>query len=150
MKKLIKKILRFLKINKPIHLSDFEIELLNRIKGWNSDKYPYAGEWIDTLKPLWYKHMGWNPDEWYKDYQVGLYDKLLTLYLKIYKDHSGNNILLKEIITDGLYPSIIRPQTEPYDRIIASLCGHLQIIEVYNNGIKRFNNKFYENKEIKN
>lgn len=139
--KIIKaKILRFLRIIKPIQLSKYDIQWIKMCKGHYKDKYPSTGSWAQTLKPLFEEIYGWDPDEdnYYLDYLDGMFNKLLEVYLKIQYDQSGHNVFLKSIFSAAFYKSISREEELPIERAIAKLCCLIQNNLVVEDGVNRY------------
>ena len=138
MKKLLKRLLRFLRITKPIQLSKYDIQWIKLCKNHYEDKYPYKGSWAETLKPLFLEIYGWNPVDDYYSYLNVIFNKLLELYLKIQYDQSGSNRKLKGVFGAAFYKSISREDELPIERAIAELCGLISCNLVIENGIHRY------------
>lgn len=133
------KLLRFLRITRPIKLSKQEVEWVKLCKGHYKEKYrTNAKNWIDTLKPMFDEIYGWSSNEHYDDFLDCMFNKLLDLYLKIQLDQSGSNQRLKEIINAASYKSFTREYDKPIERCIAELCGQIQCNQVVENGVHRY------------
>lgn len=140
-KKLFKKLLRFLHITKPIELSRQEKRWIKLCKGHYKDKYrTNAKNWIDTLKPMFDEIYGWSSEEHYRDFLGCMFQKLLDIYLKIQLDRSGSNAHLKTIIGAGFEKTIVRDYELSIERVIAELCGQIQCNRVIDeDGVERYN-----------
>ncbi len=143
MKKLIRikyqKLLRYLRLTKPIQLSNTERSLILLCKGHLKNKYrTNAGNWIDTLKPMFHEIYGYNPDEYKQEFLNCIFNKLLDTYLKIQYDQSGSNAQLKEIFKESFSRTWRRDYELPIERAIAELCGLIQCNLVGENGIPRY------------
>jgi hypothetical protein len=137
--KTLKILLRFLRITKPIQLSESEIEWIKLCKGHYKGIYrTNAGNWIETLKPLFNKIYGWDAEDHYIDFLDCIFHKLLDIHLKIQSDHSGNNVQMKKIIGASFQRSWRRDYELPIERVIAELCGQIQCNQVIENGIYRY------------
>jgi len=138
--KTIKKLFRFLGITKPISLTESEVQWIKLCKLHYRLLYPLTGRWVDTLKPLFTEIYGWNPDEDqnYKDYLNCIFDKLLTIHLKIVDDKSGNNVQIRGIFSASFYKSMTREDELPIERAISELCGLIQCNTVIENGVERY------------
>lgn len=134
------KLLRFLKITKPIELSKYEIQWIKFSKFHYKDKYPMTGTWIESAKDLFIEIYGWNPDEDnnYKDYLNCLFIKLLEIHLKIVSDHSGSNLQLRNIFDAAFYKGISNNAELPIERAICTLFGLIQNNTVIENGVNRY------------
>lgn len=133
------KILRALRITKPIALDKYEIQWIKLCKGHYKDKYPYKGsEWTDALKPLFNEIYGWTAEEYYYDFLNCMFLKLLEIHLKIKHDQSGHEHQLKEIFNRAFYKSVARSQELPIERAISELCGLIQCNQVIENGVHRY------------
>lgn len=66
--------------NPKIKLSNNDIQWIKLCKLHYKEQYPSNGEWTNTLKPLFIKIYGWNPDEDnnYHDYLNTMFDRLLS------------------------------------------------------------------------
>lgn len=132
------KLLRKLKITKPIELTKYEVQWIKLIKCHYDDKWPMTGDWVDNLKPLFREIYGYDPDDHPNDYKDCIFTKLFDIYLKIQDDQSGNNMELKEIIRASFAKSFRRPYNEPIDRVISELCGQIQCNTVIENKVNRY------------
>ena len=123
-----------------IELSKTEKQWIRICKGHYKDKYPYKGEWTESLKPLFVEIYGWNPDEDnnYRDYLNCVFNKLLGILLKIVDDQSGTNLQLRGIFEAAFYKGISRNQDLPIERAIAELCGLIQNNTVVVDGENRY------------
>jgi len=123
-----------------IHLEKTEKQWIKLCKGHLKEKYPFAGHWVNTLKPLFTEIYGWNPDEDnnYQDYLRCVFNKLLDIHLKIVCDMSGNNNQLRSIFSAAFYKSITREDELPIERAIAELCGLIQCNTVVEDGVPRY------------
>lgn len=111
-----------------IILDQHEKELILICKGHFQEKYPFKGQWTETLKPIFKDYWGWDPDEDnnYNDYLRGAFNRLLDLYLKIKDDWTDCNGQLKDIFSAAFYKGICRDQELPIERAISTLCGLIQ------------------------
>ena len=121
-----------------ILLTALEKDWIKVCKGHLKSKYPWQGEWTETLKPLFQKVYGWNPNDHYNDYLNCLFNKLLELYLKIEDDRSGTNLHLRSIFEAAFHKGIVRTQELPIERAIAELCGLIQVNTVVEDGKNRY------------
>jgi len=124
-----------------IELTRTEKDWIKICKGHFKTKYPYKGEWTETMKPMFMEVYGWNPDEDnnYLDYLDCLFNKLLEIHLKIVDDQSGTNLQMRGIFEAAFYKGISRDQELPIERAIAELCGLIQCNTVIeSNGEKRY------------
>ena len=122
-----------------IQLDKYERNWILLIKGHFKDKYPVnANKWTDTLKSMFEEVYGWSPNDHYDDYLMGMFNKLLDIYLKIQLDQSGSNHQLKTIFGAAFYKSISRNQRRPIERAIAALCGEIQCNQVIVDGVHRY------------
>ena len=62
------KILRWLRITKPIALTEQEVRWIKLIKGHYKKEYPSKGEWTENLKTMFDEVYGWSADEYYRDF----------------------------------------------------------------------------------
>ena len=124
-----------------INLTNSEKDWIKLCKGHYESKYPFQGKWVGTLKLLFTKIYGWNPDENnnYRDYLNCIFNKLLELYLKIADDQSGNNRELRGIFEAAFYKGIVRTDDLPIERAIAELCGLIRRNRVLIDGEPRYN-----------
>ena len=85
-----------------IELTDNEKKWILVCKGHFNEQYPSTGYWHNTMKPLWAEMVGWNPDEDnnYNDYLRGVFNKLLSIMLKIKDEWSSENGQLEELFDD--------------------------------------------------
>lgn len=134
------KLLRFIGITKLIQLSISEKKWIKLCKGHFKEKYPYKGNWVETMKPLFIEIYGWNPDEDnnYSDYLVCIFNKLLNIHLKIQDDKSGSDVQLKNIFDAAFNKSINIDQEIPIKRSIVALCGLIQCNTVRENNVFRY------------
>jgi hypothetical protein len=132
------KLLRKLRITKPIELTKYEVQWIKLIKCHYTDKWPMKGNWVDNLKPLFKEIYAYDPDDYPNDYRDCMFTKLLDIHLKIQDDESGNNMQIKEIIRASFSESYRRPYPEPIDRVISEICGHIQSNTVIKNGVNRY------------
>lgn len=111
-----------------IKLTNTECDIIKLCKLHYQDIYPLTGKWANTLKPLFKKIYGWDPDDDrnYADYLNCVFNKLLDIYLKIQEDKSGNNRQLRSIFEAAFYKSITRDDELPIERAISELCGLIQ------------------------
>lgn len=112
-----------------IHLTQPECDIIKLCKlHYKEDMYPLTGKWANTLKPLFKKIYGWDPDEDnnYGDYLNCVFNKLLEIHLKIQDDKSGNNRQLRGIFEAAFYKSISMDEDIPIERAISKLCGLIQ------------------------
>jgi len=95
-----------------INLTKIEKDWIKLCKRHFQSKYPFKGKWMNTLKPLFIKIYGWNPDEDnnYRDYLNCVFNKLLDIHLKIAYDRSGNNNQLRGIFEAAFYKGIVRDE----------------------------------------
>jgi len=109
-------------------------------KGHYQTKYPYKGEWTETLKKPFIEIYGWNPDEDdnYRDYLNCIFNKLLEIHLKISDDRSGTNLQLRNIFEAAFYKGISSTQELPIERAIHALCSFIQNNLVIDDGEKRY------------
>lgn len=125
-----------------IQLTDYEKNWIKLCKGRLQETYPFAGRWIDTLKPLFTEIYGWNPNEDhnYDNYLNCIFNKLLDIYLKIADDKSGNNNELRSIFSAAFYKSSYwREDDLPVERAISKLCGLIQGNRIiFDNGEQRY------------
>jgi hypothetical protein len=123
-----------------IQLTRTEKDWIKICKGHFRIKYPFAGSWTNTMKPLFVKVYGWNPDEDnnYRDYLNCIFNKLLEIHLKIVDDRSGSNMQMRGIFEAAFYKGICRDQELPIERAIAELCGLLQNNLVIDDGENRY------------
>ena len=120
-----------------IQLSETEKRIILMCKGHYKDIYPYKGNWVITLKPLFEEIFGWSPDDFPKDYRYGLFQKLFDTFLKIQYDGSGSNRQLKELFSVAFSKGIVRNQRQSIDRVINELCGLIQYNIVLEEGSKK-------------
>lgn len=123
-----------------IQLEKTDKQWIKLCKMHYKEKYPYTGSWVNTLKPLFKEIYGWDPDEDnnYNDYLVGIFNKLLEIYLKIADDRSGSNVQLREIFSAAFTKSISREDDLPIERAISQLCGLIQCNTVIEDGVARY------------
>jgi len=123
-----------------INLTETEKMIIKLCKGHLQKEYPFTGSWVNTLKPLFIKYYGWNPDEDnnYRDYLECIFYKLLEIHLKIVDDESGSNLQLRNIFSATLYKGISNDAELPIERGIHALCGLLQNNRVIKNDIMRY------------
>jgi hypothetical protein len=124
-----------------IILDKNEQKWILRIKGHFKDLYPSTGQWHDTLKPLFTEFYGWNPDEDnnYHDYLKVLFNKLLSIHLKIKNDYSSENAQLEELFQSVFNKKFTYDPELPIERGIQTLCSFILGTRVVNDdGSKRF------------
>jgi len=111
-----------------IQLDRTEKDIIRLCKGHFKEKYPFTGTWVETLKPLFIKVYGWNPNEDnnYLDFLDCIFNKLFQIHLKIVDDKSGTNLQLRQIFEAAFYKSITREDKLPIERAISELCGLIQ------------------------
>lgn len=112
-----------------IQLTSFEKKWINLCKGNLQDKYPFTGEWSNTLRPLFVEIYGW-PDDNSNDYLHTLVEVLFDLYLKIADDKSGNNLQLKSLLNVAMFKTISYNSDSSIQRVIGKLCGLIQSSQV--------------------
>jgi hypothetical protein len=127
--------------NMDIKLNPNDVIWIKLLKGHSFDLYPFNESWIDTIKPLFIKLYGWNPNEDnnHHDYLNCLFDRLYNLYVKIeYPERI--NYSTKELFRISHYKSISINNELPIERGIIKLIGLIQGVEILNtDGSKRFN-----------
>jgi len=121
-----------------IELSNTDKQWIKMCKGHYQKEYPFAGCWVNTLKPLFKEMYGWDPDEHYYDYLGSMFNRLLDLHLKICDDRSGSNRQLKEIFNASFYQSPSKDELRPIERSISALCGLIQCNQVVENDVERY------------
>lgn len=123
-----------------ITLTTVEKDFIKLCKGHYKSKYPWQGEWTDTIIPLFVEYYGWNPEEDnnYQDYLNCIFNKLLEIYLKIQDDRSGNNVEIRGIFEAAFHKGIVRTQNKAIERAIAELCGLIQNNTVVADGEQRY------------
>jgi hypothetical protein len=111
-----------------IQLTTPERDIIKLCKLHYQSLYPLTGKWANTLKPLFKKIYGWDPDEDknYGDYLNCVFNKLLDIHLKIQNDKSGSNRQLRGIFEASFYKGITRDDELPIERAISELCGLIQ------------------------
>jgi hypothetical protein len=129
-----------------IELSNLEKDLVKLTKGhYSCEKcniYPFTGEWHNTIKPLFIKYYGWNPDEDnnYHDYLQCLFIRLFELNNKINDDRMNNGIQVMDIFKASFYKGISNDCELPIERAIQSVCAMIQFSNVIDkDGELRFN-----------
>ena len=125
-----------------IQLTRPERDIIKLCKGHYRDIYPFTGKWANTLKPLFKKIYGWDPDadKNYGDYLNCVFNKLLEIHLKIVHDMSGSNRQLKGIFEAAFYKGIVRDDELPIERAISELCGLIQSnLVIEEDGTERYN-----------
>jgi len=124
-----------------IQLDKYEKQWILLCKGQLKEKYPFKGQWIEILKPLFTEIYGWNPDEDnnYNDYLGGIFNKLLDILLKIKDEWTDRNAQIREVFDACFYKRIGNDSELPIERAIHRLCGLIQCTAVLNSdGTKRF------------
>lgn len=133
------KLLRTLKITKPIDLSVQEKNWIKLCKGHFNEKYDVGDKnWIDTLKPLFNETYGWTAEEYYDDFLDCIFNKLLDIHLKVQSDYSGSNLLIREIIKSSFAKRFDYQSEKPIERVISELCSKIQMSQVIENGVNRY------------
>ena len=129
-----------------IELTDNEKKWILVCKGHFNEQYPSTGYWHNTLKPLWAEMVGWNPDEDnnYNDYLRGVFNKLLSIMLKIKDEWSSENGQLEELFDDVFNKKWLKAEL-PIERGINTLCSLISRTEVEKNGVKRFSLELHNN-----
>ena len=124
-----------------IVLNAMEKDWIKLCKGHFKEKYPWQGEWTETLKQLFVVVYGWNPDEDnnYHDFLNCMFNKLFDIHLKIQDDQSGTNLQIREIFNAAFHKGLVRNQDLPIERAIAELCGLIQNNTVIEDGKPRYN-----------
>lgn len=110
-----------------IELNKYDILWIRACKG-HMKNYPYEGEWVITLKPLFKEIYGWDPDidNNYHDYLYGLFQNLFEVFMKI-QYPSGNQVnQLKDLFKAAFYKGISNDSDIPIERTIHELCGLIQ------------------------
>lgn len=118
-----------------IQLDKYEKLTINLIVGNLQEKYPFTGNWCNTLKPLFEDIYCWNTGD-YHQHLVVMFDNLLDLYLKIIDDESNSK--LKKIFFSSFSKGIIYDQELPVERAINNICGLIQCVKHSDNGKLRF------------
>lgn len=123
-----------------IELSNTDKRWIKLCKGHYKTQYPWQGEWVITIKPLFTELYGWNPDEDnnYHDYLNCLFNRLFDLYLKIQFDQSGHNQEIKNLFASSFYKTISNESELPIERAIHTLCGLIQFNQVIVDGKNRY------------
>lgn len=123
-----------------IQLTDTEKQWIKMCKGHYKDTYPYTGAWVKTLKPLFVKIYGWNPDDDnnYRDYLECVFNCLLEIHLKIVDDKSGTNMQLRSVFEASFGKRFEWDEELPVERAIARLCGLIQNNQVLEGDVKRY------------
>lgn len=130
-----KKILRWLGIDKPIELTEYENDLMCLSKGWIVKN---ATTWLEAAKPVFEKHYGWSPDDDEQNYKKVLLCGLFDLYLKVARDRSGSNRQLTGILLKTCYQGIFSDHDEPVDRVISEIFSLLSSNLVLEDGVHRY------------
>jgi hypothetical protein len=109
-------------------------------KGHLLQKYPPKGLWTETFKKYFFEVYGWDPEEYYNDYLICMFNVLLEIHHLIEDNQSGDSLYqIKEIFSAAFNKSLHRDQNLPIERSIAALAGLIQNTRVINNnGSKRF------------
>jgi len=122
-----------------IELTQQEVRWIKLCKGHYKDLYrTNAKNWIETLKPMFREIYAYEPNEFYHDFLGCMFNKLLDIYLKIQNDHSGHNAHLKDIIGASFEITFRREYDLPIERVIAELCGQIQMNSVIEDGVVRY------------
>lgn len=124
-----------------ILLTKPEKQIIKFCKGHYQKEYPYKGRWHESLKPLFTKIYGWNPDEDdnHSDYLNVLFNKLLDIFLKTKESESNLNANLKDVFGVCFYKGISFDEELPIERAIHKLCGLIQGVAIIDNdGESRF------------
>lgn len=123
-----------------IALDKYEKEWIKICKGQSETKYPFQKTWVKTLKPLYKDIYYWNPDDDknYKDYLVGVFQKLLDIHLKIADDQSDTNNQLLKIFGAAFNKSDYYNDDLSIERAISSLCDLIRYNEVCVDGKYRY------------
>lgn len=133
-----------------IQLTKTEVQLVKLCKGHYNEKFPFTGEWTDTLKPWFIEVYGWNPDDGknYQNYLFVMFDVLLGTHMKIQDDGSGTNLQLRNLFYVSFNKSISRSQELPIERVISELCGLIQsnlyLVNIKLTRAQRLVNYFYK------
>lgn len=140
---ILTKLLRWLRITKPIQLNDNEIKWILICKHHLKDKYPSKSNWIETLKKPFEEIYGWNQDDDnnYNGYLECVFIRLFDIYTKIQLDQSGNNIHIKHILVSSFYKGISIDNELPIERAICALCGEISNTLYLLNGVPGYNLK---------
>lgn len=142
MKKLIQWCLNTYKYltHREIKLSKCEITWIKLFKLHYKDKIDYTSNWLETMKPIFIKIYGWNPDEDnnYHDYLNCIFSKLLDIHLKIHSNKGYDYKNINEIFNASFNENSIRYSDckLPIERAISALAGEIQctkVIESYGN-----------------
>lgn len=123
---------------KEIKLSKYEKTWILLCKGQLQDKYPFKGEWTETLKAPFEDIYGYSPEEHYDDYLRCMFNKLLDIHMKIKDDKSGTDRELKEVFYASFGKWLHISQDKPIERAIAALCGLIQCTTYMEDGVKRY------------
>ena len=127
-----------------IKLTEQEKQWIRLCKGHLKNEYPFTGNWIKTIKPMFIEIYGWDPnqDNNYESYLNCLFEKLFEIYMKIKNDKSGTNLQLRQLFhcsfNKGIY---VYNQELPIERAICRLCGMIQNNTVFEAGFERYNLK---------
>lgn len=134
------KLLRKLGITKDIPLTKYEKMWILLCKGQLEEKYPFPkeGGWIERLKAPYEEIYGWSPEEYYNDFLMCMFNKLLEIHLKIKDDRSGSNLQLRNIFYASFSKQLSRTQELPIERAIAELCAEIQNTRYLKNGVRRY------------
>lgn len=117
-----------------IELDKYEKQWILLIKGHLQNKYPFTGNWVDNLKPLFKEIYGWDPDEDnnYRDYLHGMFTRLLEILLKIKDKWTDPNQQLKDVFDACFYKRLGNDYELPIERGISKMCGIIQCTTVLN------------------
>lgn len=138
LKILFRRLLRYLYITKPIDLDKSDIFWIKFCKLHYTNKYPFKGNWVDTLRLPFKERYGWSSEDHYSDFLGCMFNRLLDLHLKIQYDQSGSNIQLKEIIQASFTDPINSHYVLSIEKVIAALCGQIQNNTVFIDGVYRY------------
>ena len=122
-----------------IELNANDVMWIKLFKGYSFDVYPFKESWIETIKPLFTKLYGWNPntDNYY--FLNCMFNRLFDIYIKIEHPEIMNSSI-KILFKCSHYKSISIDNELPIERAIIKLCGLIQGVEILNiDGSKRFN-----------
>jgi len=117
-----------------IKLSTSEKQWIKLCKGHYDEKYKIEDiNNLERLKPMYKELYQYDPNENPRDFQGCMFNVLFNIYMKIADDRSGDNMMLKEIISASFEQSRFdKEASTPIERVIRKLVSQIRFNTVIN------------------
>ncbi len=117
-----------------IELSKNEKRWIRLCKGHYDAKYGIdRSNNLELLKPMYKELYMYDPEESPNCFQECMFNVLFNIYMKIADDQSGDNMMLKEIISASFKPSMFdKEPSTPIERVIRKIVSDIRFSSVLN------------------